>query len=979
MKSKTYLMIPLALTLFMAANKISADEQNQSLSASEVISSDATSVSELPATTAQISQEVRNNGQDSTIQLQQTQEQSDPITSTSETTVSSMKAATNGSPAKANETETVPSQASTASSVQTPDQISTVPSVKAETTSTADQLQSTSSAPLGQQTDAKRLSNKMTPASSVQARSSLTQDKQVQAQEVTSAVVEEKGIKLQYNGQIARNTKIQFAVWSARNDQDDLQWYTANNMGAAYAEFKNHREYGTYYVHTYANQNGKMIGLNAATLTIAQPQVQTNIQRKSATNFELTVSNVPNTISSIMVPVWSDQNGQDDIKWYNARKADDGSYKVLIDTKNHKNDLGHYEAHIYGYSTVTQSQIGLAVSSGFDRNDTKPNARISVANYDQNKTTFDVVVEGSSDTKTVSAVNIAVWSEDKGQDDLKWYSPKIVDNKATVTINIANHSNTSDKYNVHVYTDYTDGTHSGTILGAYQINKPLEKNTVSADLTSDGIALKLDSNTVTDYTKVRFAVWSDQNGQDDLKWYSANSDGAATAAYSNHSGYGLYHIHTYIIKDGKMVGLNGRTITINQPSAKVDIAKESDALYKVTVSNLPAYISSVVIPVWTDKNNQDDIQWIPATKQGDGTYAAQIQLADHNGETGHYNVHVYGQSKFDNKTVGLAATDGFNVAETRNAVIAASNYNASAGTIDMIVKQEAGGKAIKEVRIAAWSEADQSNLHWYVSSTIIDGKVIVTINEKNHQYIKGNYNIHVYVDYTDGTSSGTNIGNYSLNADKPAVALPSYFIDISSHNGIISVAEFNSLKQQGIQGVVVKLTEGTSYINPYASSQIANARAAGIKVSAYHYAHYTSAVGAQEEARYFANAARSFGLEASTVMVNDMEESSMVNNINNNVQAWQDEMRRQGYSNLIHYTMASWLDIRGGQVDTARFGINNFWVAHYAKGYTYMTQEEAKSLNYYANAAAWQYTSVSSKLSHTLDENIDYTGRFTQQ
>ena len=44
-----------------------------------------------------------------------------------------------------------------------------------------------------------------------------------------------------------------------------------------------------------------------------------------------------------------------------------------------------------------------------------------------------------------------------------------------------------------------------------------------------------------------------------------------------------------------------------------------------------------------------------------------------------------------------------------------------------------------------------------------------------------------------------------------------------------------------------------------------------------------------------------------------------------------------------------------------------------------MTQEEAKSLNYYANAAAWQYTSVSSKLSHTLDENIDYTGRFTQQ
>lgn len=40
-------------------------------------------------------------------------------------------------------------------------------------------------------------------------------------------------------------------------------------------------------------------------------------------------------------------------------------------------------------------------------------------------------------------------------------------------------------------------------------------------------------------------------------------------------------------------------------------------------------------------------------------------------------------------------------------------------------------------------------------------------------------------------------------------------------------------------------------------------------------------------------------------------------------------------------------------------------------------QETAKSLAYYSSAAAWQYTSVSPKLSHALDENIDYTGRFT--
>lgn len=61
------------------------------------------------------------------------------------------------------------------------------------------------------------------------------------------------------------------------------------------------------------------------------------------------------------------------------------------------------------------------------------------------------------------------------------------------------------------------------------------------------------------------------------------------------------------------------------------------------------------------------------------------------------------------------------------------------------------------------------------------------------------------------------------------------FIDISSHNGNISVANFQKMKGYGVTGVVVKLTEATSYTNPYAQSQINNAMAAGMKVSAYHY------------------------------------------------------------------------------------------------------------------------------------------------
>lgn len=255
----------------------------------------------------------------------------------------------------------------------------------------------------------------------------------------------------------------------------------------------------------------------------------------------------------------------------------------------------------------------------------------------------------------------------------------------------------------------------------------------------------------------------------------------------------------------------------------------------------------------------------------------------------------------------------------------------------------------------------------------------MTVDEKYHGYIKGDYTVHVYVDFKDGTTSGFNLGQYNFNAEKPVEQTASYFVDISSHNGVISVNEFVSLKNQGITGVVVKLTEGTSYTNPYASAQIKNAQDAGLKVSAYHYSHYQTEAEAKAEAKYFVSAAQSLGLSNATVMVNDMESPEMVTggDINKNTQAWKEEMIRLDYADLVYYTMASWLDTKGGAVNTSQFGMDNFWVAHYVYGYNYLDQETAKDLSYYSDAAAWQYTSVSPKLPHALDENIDYTGRFT--
>ena len=212
---------------------------------------------------------------------------------------------------------------------------------------------------------------------------------------------------------------------------------------------------------------------------------------------------------------------------------------------------------------------------------------------------------------------------------------------------------------------------------------------------------------------------------------------------------------------------------------------------------------------------------------------------------------------------------------------------------------------------------------------------------------------------------------------------PKTFVDVSSHNGSISVNDYRTLANKGVGGVVVKLTEGTTYRNPYAGEQARNAQLAGLQVSAYAFSHYTSEEQARAEARHFISEARNLNLPKNTVMVNDMEDAKMKDNINRNTLAWADEMRKNGYTNLMYYASASWIDennLRGkGPVKTAQFGLENFWVAQYPTAK--LSANDAKTLRYNGRAGAWQFTSQAELLpgKHVFDHSVDYTGRFTSQ
>ena len=233
-----------------------------------------------------------------------------------------------------------------------------------------------------------------------------------------------------------------------------------------------------------------------------------------------------------------------------------------------------------------------------------------------------------------------------------------------------------------------------------------------------------------------------------------------------------------------------------------------------------------------------------------------------------------------------------------------------------------------------------------------------------------------------GSTTFFNTGAHAPAGRSTDVAVqPKSFVDVSSHNGDISIGDYRTLANKGVGGVVVKLTEDTWYKNPNAENQIRNAQAAGLQVSTYHFSRYTSEEAARAEARFYIAAAQRLNLPKNTLMVNDFEDAKMQPNINRNTQAWVDEMRKNGYTNLMFYTSASWLDENNlrkkGPVNTAQFGLKNFWVAQYPS--PKLSVNDAKSLRYNGKAGAWQFTSQAELLpgKHVFDHSVDYTGRFT--
>ena len=93
--------------------------------------------------------------------------------------------------------------------------------------------------------------------------------------------------------------------------------------------------------------------------------------------------------------------------------------------------------------------------------------------------------------------------------------------------------------------------------------------------------------------------------------------------------------------------------------------------------------------------------------------------------------------------------------------------------------------------------------------------------------------------------------------------------DLSQYQGLVN---FTNFKAWGVQAVIVKATEGITYKDPEFASHVSGAKAAGLPVGAYHFAH-PDQNSADQEAAFFLSSIKGHELALSPIL--DMESGKL--------------------------------------------------------------------------------------------------------
>ncbi len=568
-----------------------------------------------------------------------------------------------------------------------------------------------------------------------------------------------EGIVISYEENTFSN--VQIAVWSEENGKDDLKWYTAeqyeDNIWYVQGNIGEHkRNTGKYFFHAYTIENGEyhfITSQQSYVDGITLKEEMQIIKEQMLGKFHVKIGEIvsPAEIESINVGVWGEENGQNDIRWYAGKKDEKGQWYVDVSCSNHKNETGKYVVHVYATdSRGVQSFVGgirTDITYSFDNAD---------INVEMNREQSGAEIRINGIPVGVGKLEVGIWSEANSQDDLKWYPMECKEDEGRVFVNIKNHKYNTGNYFAHIYCKINGKSH---YIGGVKFNigaiKKSEIKINSSDIQKGRIELQaIDVQGPVEIREVRAAVWTEKNGQDDLRWYSMEqkeySWNAVISMENHYLELGNYYIHMYA-KDARGVEQCIGTI-VHKVEVKAEVKTEvnegqTGAVISVDKTQLLAGMKEIRCAVWSEENGQDDLVWYTLGRN----FKKEISIRNHKNGTGRYIVHVYaipksGQSWFiggKDFEVKKISCDGVQVVE----------FNAQKKNFKIEVTNAQSPGIVSAVKVGIWSEANgQDDLNFYMAKKA--GQSWYTeVDMYNHNFDSGIYYIHIYASDTRGTEN----------------------------------------------------------------------------------------------------------------------------------------------------------------------------------------------------------------------------------
>ena len=795
--------------------------------------------------------------------------------------------------------------------------------------------------------------------------------------------------------------RVMMPTWTEKNNQDDLNWYTASKNGDVYTvrvTTSNHKkESGKYNTHIYVYDNEGSVTKEELQIDVPEakaPEIKdVKVSTPTRGGYTVTCTVESNSeLTRVQMPTWTEKNNQDDLVWHDAKveKIADRKYEVsyTVKTEDHNKESGKYITHIYAYDVNGKMACYEIGEINVPENQVPVIEEAYISDITSEGYTVNCKV---SDDVQIDRVMMPTWTEKNNQDDLNWYTASKNGDVYTVRVTTSNHKKESGKYNTHIYVYDNEGsvTKEELQIDVPEAKAPEIKDVKVSTPTRGGYTVTCTVESNSELTRVQMPTWTEKNNQDDLVWHDAKVEKIADRKYevsytvktedhNKESGKYITHIYAYDV-NGKMACYE--IGEINVPENQVPVIEEayiSDITSEGYTVNCKVsddvQIDRVIVPTWTEVSGQDDMIWHEANYV-DGIWQVKVIRKDHQYEYGKYTSHVYVYD--DDGAYTVHGFDPVNLEEPdfidgvphiQNVKI--TDANDDGYTVTCKVTDD---KQITKVLMPTWTyKNNQDELVWHEAKKISDDTYTCRIQRSDHKYEFGTYITHIYAYDIDGNEAKVelnyhNIVNTTVDQGWRYIDGQKYFFDDMGNiagnmpsKKVIDVILYNCVidwetvaRYGDIDGVIIRIVQhpNGSYIeDSQFANNLAGCRKYGIPFGVYIYDYSNNTADAFNEAELVTSILKKYNISSEELtypVYFDMERNvHTTQQMTDNAAVFINQMSNHGYEANIY----SYRSLLNEFLNSQYIWSKTSWLAAYTKT---MGWENP----HYHGKFGWQYTS----------------------